>query len=84
MDENGKVLIDVDYFATLVATQAKLNAILDYIEYNSRFSEASVILAIAGEPFIAREKDKAREESWKKLVEEEKKNEGTESEAYQN
>ena len=72
---DGKMLIDVDLFMELVTAQAKLNAILDYIEYNSRFSEASVILAIAGEPFRAEEKDRIREESWKKLVEEEKKNE---------
>ena len=74
MDE-GKMLISVEYFAELVTAQARLNAILDYLEYNSRFSESSVILAIAGEPFRAEEKDRIREESWKKLVEEEKKDE---------
>lgn len=82
--DDGKMLIDIEHFESLVAAQSKLNAILDYIEYNSRFSEASVILAIAGEPFRAEEKDRIREEYWNKLVEEEKKDEGTESEAYQN
>lgn len=83
MDE-GKMLIDIEYFATLVSAQARLNAIIDYLEYNSRFSEASVILAIAGEPFTALDKDKLREEYWKGLTEGEKKDEGTEAEANQN
>ena len=82
--DDGKMLIDVTYFAQLVAGNDRLNAIIDYLEYNNNFSEASVILAIAGNPYRAKEKKSEREESWKKLVEEEKKNEGTESEAYQN
>ena len=82
MDE-GKMLITIEYFAELVTAQARLNAILDYLEYNSRFSEASVILAIAGEPLRAISKDKEREEAWKQIIEE-KRDEGTETEAYQN
>lgn len=74
MDE-GKMLITIEYFAELVTAQARLIAILDYLEYNSRFSESSVILAIAGEPFRAIDKEKEREEAWKKLIEEEKKDE---------
>ena len=81
---DDKVLISVYYFAELLAAQARLNAVLDYLEYNSRFSESSVILAIAGEPFRAIDKEKEREEAWKKLIEEEKRNEGTEAEANQN
>ena len=72
---DGKMLIDIEHFESLVAAQSKLNAILDYIEYNNRFSEASVILAIAGEPYTAKEKDKAREESWRKLTGGEKEDE---------
>lgn len=82
MDE-GKMLITIEYFAELVTAQARLIAILDYLEYNSRFSESSVILAIAGEPFRAIDKEKEREETWKQIIEE-KRDEGTEAEANQN
>ena len=71
MDE-GKMLISVEYFAELVTAQARLNAIIDYLEYNSRFSESSVILAIAGDPFTALNNDKEREEAWKQIIEEKK------------
>lgn len=82
MDE-GKMLITIEYFAELVTAQARLNAILDYLEYNSRFSESSVILAIAGEPLRAIDKEKQREEAWKQIIEEER-DEGTEAETNQN
>ncbi len=79
----GNMTISVEYFAELVSAQARLNAILDYLEYNDRFSESSVILAIAGDPLTALNNDKEREEAWKQIIEE-KRDEGTEAEEYQN